>query len=183
MQGMGFNPWFNPSSPGKIPWRRAWQSTVVFLPGKSHGQRSLVAYSPWGLRVGYHWATNTHTLDGAEVWKPFPLAEAWSLLKLFPLAEARSAGVEGASALLRADFSLPCFQDLLNDLFCCGFLVGGAVFAIRSRQTVPPNYVTAVVSLAHWAVYLLRNQHFRRTVIFPEGKDAVFTKFCHPSKV
>jgi len=31
---------------GKIPWRRAWQSTPVFLPGKSHGQRSLVGYSP-----------------------------------------------------------------------------------------------------------------------------------------
>ena len=34
--------------PGKIPWRRAWQSTPVFLPGESHGQRSLVGYSPWG---------------------------------------------------------------------------------------------------------------------------------------
>ena len=33
----------------KIPWRRKWQPTLVFLPGKSHGQRSLVAYSPWGL--------------------------------------------------------------------------------------------------------------------------------------
>ena len=30
------------------PWRRAWQPTPVFLPGKSHGQRSLVGYSPWG---------------------------------------------------------------------------------------------------------------------------------------
>ena len=30
---------------GKIPWRRAWQSTPVFLPGESHGQRSLVSYS------------------------------------------------------------------------------------------------------------------------------------------
>ena len=30
----------------KIPWRRKWQTTPVFLPGKSHGQRSLVAYSP-----------------------------------------------------------------------------------------------------------------------------------------
>ena len=39
----GFNPWF-----GKIPWRRAWQPTPVFLPGKSHGQRSLAGYSPWG---------------------------------------------------------------------------------------------------------------------------------------
>ena len=31
-----FNPWV-----GKIPWRRKWQPTPVFLPGKSHGQRSL----------------------------------------------------------------------------------------------------------------------------------------------
>ena len=38
-----FDPWV-----GKIPWRRAWQPTPVFLPGKSHGQRSLVGYSPWG---------------------------------------------------------------------------------------------------------------------------------------
>ena len=42
MQETGFNPWF-----GKIPWRRKWQSTLVLLPGKSHGQRSLVGYSPW----------------------------------------------------------------------------------------------------------------------------------------
>ena len=34
----------------KIPWRRAWQSSPVFLPGESHGQRSLVGYSPWGLK-------------------------------------------------------------------------------------------------------------------------------------
>ena len=33
---------------GKIPWRRKWQSISVFLPGKSHGQRSLVGYSSWG---------------------------------------------------------------------------------------------------------------------------------------
>ena len=33
---------------GKIPWRRAWQPTPVFLPGKSHERRKLVGYSPWG---------------------------------------------------------------------------------------------------------------------------------------
>ena len=32
----------------KIPWRRAWQPTSVFLPGESHGQRSLAGYSLWG---------------------------------------------------------------------------------------------------------------------------------------
>ena len=35
---------------GKIPWRRAWQPTPVFLLGESHGQRSLVGYSPWGCK-------------------------------------------------------------------------------------------------------------------------------------
>ena len=38
----GFNPWA-----GKIPWRRKWQPTPVFLLGKSHEQRSLAGYSPW----------------------------------------------------------------------------------------------------------------------------------------
>ena len=33
-----------------ISWRRKWQPTPVFLPGKSHGQRSLVGCSPWGHR-------------------------------------------------------------------------------------------------------------------------------------
>ena len=37
-----FNHWV-----GKIPWRREWQPTPGFLPGKSHGQRSQVGYSPW----------------------------------------------------------------------------------------------------------------------------------------
>ena len=37
-----FDPWV-----GKIPWRMEWQPTPVFLPGESHGQRSLVGYSPW----------------------------------------------------------------------------------------------------------------------------------------
>ena len=34
----------------KIFWRRKWQPTPIFLPGKSHGQRSLVGYSPWGCK-------------------------------------------------------------------------------------------------------------------------------------
>ena len=33
-----------------IPWRREWLPTPVFLPGESHGQRSLVGYSPWGSK-------------------------------------------------------------------------------------------------------------------------------------
>ena len=39
----GFDPWV-----GRIPWRRSWLPTPVFLPGKSHGQRGPVGDSPWG---------------------------------------------------------------------------------------------------------------------------------------
>ena len=55
----GFDPWV-----GKIPQRRKWQHTPVFLPGKSHGQRSLEGYSWWGCKELNDWArvhTHTHT--------------------------------------------------------------------------------------------------------------------------
>ena len=42
MQDTGFDPWV-----GKILWRREWLCTPVFLPGESHGLRSLARYSPW----------------------------------------------------------------------------------------------------------------------------------------
>ena len=43
----GFDPWVR-----KIPWRRKWQISLVFLPGESHGWRSLAdsGCSPWGLK-------------------------------------------------------------------------------------------------------------------------------------
>ena len=52
-QRRGLNPWVS-----KIPCRRTWQPTPVFLPGESHGQRSLAGYSPWGRkRVRHNLAT------------------------------------------------------------------------------------------------------------------------------
>ena len=52
----GFDPWV-----GKIPWRRAWQPTPVFVPGESKERRWLAGYSPWGHKesdtteVTWHW--------------------------------------------------------------------------------------------------------------------------------
>jgi len=51
---------------GKIPWRRAWQPTPVFLPGESHRQRSLASYSPWGCKQSDMTERVTHT-------PPYPL--------------------------------------------------------------------------------------------------------------
>ena len=47
------SPGFNPRV-GKIPWRIKWQPIPVFLPGKSHGQRSLVGHSPWSRKIAGH---------------------------------------------------------------------------------------------------------------------------------
>ena len=60
-QRLRFDPWVR-----KIPWIREWQPTPVFLPGKSHGQRSLVGYSPWGHKRVRPDGARTH-------------AHAWSL--------------------------------------------------------------------------------------------------------
>ena len=49
----GFNPWVR-----RIPWRRTWQPTPVFSPGKSRGHRNLAGYGSWGhKRVRHHLAT------------------------------------------------------------------------------------------------------------------------------
>ena len=64
----GFIPWV-----GKIPRRKAWQPTPVFLPRESHGQRSLIGYSPWGCRVGHNCATTAQQRTAIQVETPLTL--------------------------------------------------------------------------------------------------------------
>ena len=53
-----FDPWVGAGVGGEISWKRKCQLTPVFLPGKSHGQRSLTDYSPWDpKRVGHDLVT------------------------------------------------------------------------------------------------------------------------------
>ena len=68
----GFDPWV-----GKIPWRREWQRTPVFLPEEFHGQRSLAGYSPWGHKESdtteqlTHTHTKFHSTDVTYLLYPF----------------------------------------------------------------------------------------------------------------
>ena len=55
--------WFE-SWVGKIPWRKAWQPTPVFLPRESHGQRRLAGCRPQGFRVGQGWSSLAHSTPG-----------------------------------------------------------------------------------------------------------------------
>ena len=84
----GFDLWV-----GKIPWGRAWQPTPVFLPGESHGQRSLVGYNPCGCKeldiiewLSTAWreiSIQTHKNDykNKNNWYPISLKIPCSLLR------------------------------------------------------------------------------------------------------
>ena len=58
----GLDPWV-----GKIPWRRKWQPTPVFLPGESHGQKNLADYSPWGHKSQTQPSDSSHTPELVEL--------------------------------------------------------------------------------------------------------------------
>ena len=65
----GYDPWVS-----KIPWRRKWQSTPVFLPGRFHGLRSLVGYSPWSLNESEmtEWlSTHTHSVRSSWFYREY----------------------------------------------------------------------------------------------------------------
>ena len=79
-------------------WRKKWQPTAVFLPGESHGQRSLADCSPWGHKES---DTTDHThiqvpglLDSLSIWMLlgpyFPTATAWGLLAVFHYGQLAS---------------------------------------------------------------------------------------------
>ena len=77
----GFNPWI-----GKVPWRRKWPPTPVFLPGKFHGQRCLADYSPWGSKrvrhnssKQYNTIQSYHTLTPSQSTRPSLLIQRDSL--------------------------------------------------------------------------------------------------------
>ena len=58
-----------------FPWRRKWQPTPALLPGKSHGWRSLVSYSPWGLKE----SDTTEQLHSSKAWEPNSFNLWWSI--------------------------------------------------------------------------------------------------------
>ena len=65
----GFDPWVR-----KIPWRREWQPTPVFLPEESHGQRSWEGHSPWAHKESDMAERLTLSLDFAFLLVNYPEA-------------------------------------------------------------------------------------------------------------
>ena len=60
--------------------RKKWEPTPVFLPGKSHGQSSLVGYHPWGCRARHNLLTKQEVIILSEISQtPYDIANMWSL--------------------------------------------------------------------------------------------------------
>ena len=71
----GFDPWV-----GKIPWRKTWQPTPVFLPGKSLGQKSLVGCSSWDHKSWPQLNDYHHHHHHHNIWGKYCLLK-WVLMK------------------------------------------------------------------------------------------------------
>ena len=104
VQKIGFD-----SSGRKIPWRREWLPTLVYLPGEFHGQKSLVGYSPWAckeldmtkrLTVSLRSLNQVITVQTPGLWnKLFPLQGA-----LLPVLKATPWWILGPNR----DWTLDC---------------------------------------------------------------------------
>ena len=75
-----FDPWVR-----QIPWRKKWQPTPVSLPGKFHGQRSLVGYSPWGCKE-LEMTKHAHKYICLGIWPWGMWYLAWPGMETVPLA-------------------------------------------------------------------------------------------------
>ena len=68
---------------GKILWKKKWQPTPVFFSGKSHGQRSLVGYSPWGCkRVRHNLVLKQQQFWGVGIIMPTTLSK-WRFKNIY----------------------------------------------------------------------------------------------------
>ena len=164
-----FNPWV-----GKIPWKRACQPTPVFLPTESHGQRSLVGYSPWGRKELDMTEATEHTPDGVS---PLEGLYTWrmpgSIQKPHWWAHLRRKSVSLSSFLLSwRGRSWDCLL---------GFIVKSVLVILH--PSLPPGLEEAdpgrLHSPSHLAVWLL-TMH-QQDVRGWEERDQVFLPCPHIS--
>ena len=113
----GFDPWV-----GKIPWRRKWQPTPVFLPAKSHGQRSLAGYRPWGHK---EWDTTERLhfhFSLSQLCPGFPMLMAGlnsALYSNIPIAHLRSNITSDFNTISLGYENLPHLPNYFHgDLLC-----------------------------------------------------------------
>ena len=145
----GFHPWV-----GKIPWRRAWPPTPLFLPGECYGQRSLVGYTPWGrkgLDTTERVCTHTHPMTWLHQKAFFHIVSRWMqylqswLLESFTLEQF----VE-----MHSHFWM--HMQLLRHMVMVGLLVGILTFSFDGNELASnvgiSVFTSSVKSIPHLAL-------------------------------
>ena len=169
----GFDPWV-----GKMPWRREWQATPVFLTGKPHGRRSLVGYGPWGHKE----SDTTERLNNNRKQQRW---ESGSGLKLLRLSMPRGPG-----QLLQSTLSLNLQHRCTQILFICPFgaslhllppakdprkLFGGFLCSAPNVINTSPYLVVPICNMASFscrdsAYTPLRRSHYLLPCTEDEGR-------------
>ena len=128
---------------GKIPWRREWQPALVFLPGESHGQRSLAGYSPWG-----------HTESDTTEWLSTYTYIAYSSLNIILFLIYKTIPKHGIMQPCPAIY----FWYLIIECWPLRCLKGHAFLflSIRTCRSYFDNFITSIIPCwtngKYWAI-------------------------------
>ena len=120
VQGTWVNPWI-----GKIPWRREWQPTSVFLPEKSLGQRSLAGYSPH-----VHKESDTTEEQNAPTHSVQSLSPVWFFAIPWTVAHQASLSITTSWSLLKL-LSIMLVMPSSHLILCRPFLPPSVFPSIR----------------------------------------------------
>ena len=158
----------------KISWRKKWQPTPVFLPGKSHRQRSLAGYSPWGhRRVGHDLVTKQQECNLVRPHRNFPITIAKTVFpNKFTLWCSGRTGFWNLGETLLDSIQCPSF---FSFTYCFlphwVFLAAWAFSSFREQEPLfaaVHHFLPAGVSLAGEH----RLQRARASWLGPEGSVA-----------
>ena len=117
MQEKQFNPWV-----GKVPWRRAWQPTLIFLPEKSHRQRILAGYSPCGCKESD--TTQQQSTPTHEASESAPLQIASKAIPPVQLQAAPATGISPGAPWDLTPRELWCLDPATGSMSIWGWTSG-----------------------------------------------------------
>ena len=175
-----FYPWV-----GKIPWRRKWQPTPVFLPETCQGQRSLAGYSPWITKE----LNTTEGLNNPFLKRSFLPCFPFSSHHLAISDEANWPGNKHHGKLLAHFWIILClqltlFQEILRIFFCLNFFLP----LPRSDPVshTGQNWIYFSVIYISWEIWMqVKKQQLELDMEqwtgSKSGKEYVNAVYCHPA--
>ena len=131
----------------KIPWRREWQPTPVFLPGESHGQRSLEGYGPWGRKE----SDTTEATAQCTAWRRLECNDCWLEAGRHSCRPAGSQGSNSVAWSLRWTCStVDPGTEASSPAKGCGFARGSGASGSEGSLVLCPLPSLTCLWRPHW---------------------------------